>query len=54
MFFDRIALERHDYTAIRAERLQNAKHCWILRLSADGPQMGPKCLFDTDQSLPLL
>ena len=37
IFFDRIALERHDYTATRAERLQNAKH-WILRLNADGPQ----------------
>ena len=37
MFFDRIALERHDYTATKAERLQNAKH-WILRLNADGPQ----------------
>ena len=37
MLFDRIALERHDYTATKAERLQNAKHC-ILRLSADGPQ----------------
>ena len=42
---DRIALERHDYTATRAERLQNAKH-WILRLNADGPQ---KRLFDSDQ-----
>ena len=37
MLYDRIALERHDYTATRAERLQNAKH-WILRLNADGPQ----------------
>ena len=37
MLFDRIALARHDYTATRAERLQNAKH-WILRLIADGPQ----------------
>ena len=37
MLFDRIALERHDYTATRAERVQNAKH-WILRLNADGPQ----------------
>ena len=37
MLFDRIALERHDYTATRAERLQNAKH-WILRLNADEPQ----------------
>ena len=37
MFFDRIALERHDYTATKAERLQNAKH-WIHRLNADGSQ----------------
>ena len=37
MLFDRIAVERHAYTATRAERLQNAKH-WILRLDADGPQ----------------
>ena len=37
MLHDRIALERHDYTATRAERLQNAKH-WVLRLNADGPQ----------------
>ena len=35
MLFDRIALERHDFSATRAERLQNAKH-WILRLNADG------------------
>ena len=38
MLFDRIALERHDFSATRAERLQNAKH-WILRLTADGPKM---------------
>ena len=37
MLFDRIALERHDYTATRAERSQNAKHS-TLRLNADGPQ----------------
>ena len=37
MHYDRIALERHDYTATRADRLQNAKH-WVLRLNADGPQ----------------
>ena len=37
MLLDRIALERHDYTATRAERFQNAKR-WILRLNADGPQ----------------
>ena len=37
MLFDRIALERHDLSAAKAERLRNAKH-WILRLNADGPQ----------------
>ena len=37
MLYDRIALGRHDYTATRAERLQNAKH-WVLRLIADGSQ----------------
>ena len=37
MLFDRIALERHDFSVARAERLQNAKH-WLLRLNADGPQ----------------
>ena len=37
MLFDRIALERHDFSATKAERLQNAKH-WILRLNADLPQ----------------
>ena len=38
MLFDRVALERHEYTATRAERLQNAKH-WILSLNADWPLM---------------
>ena len=38
MLFDRITLERHDSTATRAERLQNAKHR-ILRLNVDGPQI---------------
>ena len=37
VLFDRIALERHDFSATRAERLQNAKH-WILHKNADGPQ----------------
>ena len=37
MLFDRIALERHDYSAAKAERMQNAKN-WILRRNADGPQ----------------
>ena len=37
MLYDRIALQGHEKTGTRAERLQNAKH-WILRLNADGPQ----------------
>ena len=37
MLYDRIALERHDFSATRAERLQNASH-WDLRLNDDGPQ----------------
>ena len=37
VLYDHIAVERHDDTATRAERLQNAKH-WVLRLNADGPQ----------------
>ena len=37
MLFDRIALEKLDFSATKAERLQNAKH-WILRLNADGPR----------------
>ena len=37
MLFDRIALERRDYTATKDERRQNAKRL-ILRLNADGPQ----------------
>ena len=37
MLFDRIVLERHDFSATKADRLQNEKH-WILRLNADGPQ----------------
>ena len=48
MLYDRIALERHDFSGTRAERLQNSKH-WILRLNADGTQ----CLFDSDQNLPM-
>ena len=37
MLFDRIALERHDFSAMRAERLQKAKKV-NQRLNADGPQ----------------
>ena len=37
MLFDRIALEKHHYTATKTERIQNTKH-WVLYLTADGPQ----------------
>ena len=37
MLHDRIALERHDFSATRAAKLQNAKH-WVLRLNAHGDQ----------------
>ena len=37
MLFERIVLAKHDYTATKAERLQNAKH-WILRLNGDAPR----------------
>ena len=33
--YDRIALEKHIYTATRAERIQNSKH-WILTANAEG------------------
>ena len=34
MLYDRIAVERHIYTATRAERIQNSKH-WILTINAE-------------------
>ena len=38
MLYDRIAVEKHLYTATRAERIQNSKH-WVLTTNADeGPQ----------------
>ena len=37
MQYDRIALEKHYYTATNAERIQNSKH-WILTLNAEEPQ----------------
>ena len=37
MFYARIAFERHDSTATRADRLQEAKR-WILHVNADGSQ----------------
>ena len=44
MLLDCIALQRHDVSAARIKRLQNAKH-WILRLKTDGSES----LFDSDQ-----
>ena len=35
MLYDRIAVEKHIYTATRAERIQNSKH-WILTIDAEG------------------
>ena len=35
MLYDRIAVEKHIYTATRAERIQNSKH-WILTINAEG------------------
>ena len=35
ILYDRIALEKHIYTATRAERIQNSKH-WILTANAEG------------------
>ena len=37
ILYDRIALERHDFSATRAERLQKDER-WVRRLNADGPQ----------------
>ena len=35
--YDRIAFDKHHYTATQDERIQNLKH-WILTLNAEGPQ----------------
>ena len=35
MLYDRIAVEKHIYTATRAERFENSKH-WILLINAEG------------------
>ena len=37
MFFDRIALGNHKYTATRAGRIRHSEH-WILKLNLIGPQ----------------
>ena len=38
MLYDQIALENHDYTATKAERIQNSK-LWVLSINAEGPQL---------------
>ena len=38
MLYDQIALEKHDYTATKAERIQNSKY-WVLSINAEGPQL---------------
>ena len=38
MLYDQIALEKHDYTAMKAERIQNAKH-WVISINADAQIM---------------
>ena len=38
MLYHEIALENHDYTATKAERIQNSKH-WVLSINAEGPQL---------------
>ena len=38
MLYDQIALEKHDYTATKAERIRNSKH-WVLSIIAEGPQL---------------
>ena len=38
MFYDQVALRKHDYTATKAERKRNSKH-WVLSINAEGPQL---------------
>ena len=38
LLYHEIALENHDYTATKAERIQNSKH-WVLSINAEGPQL---------------
>ena len=38
MLYDQSALEKHDYTATKAERIRNPKH-WVLSINAEGPQL---------------
>ena len=41
MLYDQIALEKHDYTATKAERIRNSKH-WVHSINAEGPQLPRK------------
>ena len=36
MLHDQIALDKHDYTATRAERIRNSKR-WVLSINDEGP-----------------
>ena len=38
MLYDQIALEKHDYTATKAERIRNSQY-WVLSKNAEGPQL---------------
>ena len=38
MLYDQVALENHDYTATKAERIQNSKH-WVLSKNAEGSHL---------------
>ena len=40
MLYDQNSLEKHDYTATKAERIQNSKH-WVLSFNAEGPRPRP-------------
>ena len=38
MLYDQIAVEKHDYTATKAERIRNSQH-WVLSINVEGPQL---------------
>ena len=38
LLYDQISLERHDFSATKAERIQNAKH-WFISINPEGPQL---------------
>ena len=37
MLYDQIAVEKHDYTAAKAERIRKSTH-WVISINAEGPQ----------------